>query len=39
MDSKGGEQISTETQQKKKSFKKQIYRGIELEKLLEYPMD
>ena len=34
-----GDQINTETQQKKKTFKKQIYRGVELEKLLEYPMD
>ena len=34
-----GEQINTDTQQKKKTFKKQIYRGVELEKLLEYPMD
>ena len=34
-----GEQINTESQQKKKTFKKQIYRGVELEKLIEYPMD
>ena len=34
-----GEQINTDTQQKRKTFKKQIYRGVELEKLLEYPMD
>ena len=33
-----GEQINTETQQKKKTFKKQIYRGVELEKLIEFPM-
>ena len=40
MASKGGEQINTQEQQKsKKTFKKSIYRGIELEKLLEYPME
>ena len=40
MASKGAEQIDTGAgQQKKKTFKKSTYRGIELEKLIEYPMD
>jgi small subunit ribosomal protein S15e len=39
MASKGGEQIDTGAQNKKKAFKKSTYRGIELEKLIEYPMD
>jgi hypothetical protein len=33
------EQINTENQPKKKTFKKSTYRGIELEKLIEFPMD
>jgi small subunit ribosomal protein S15e len=40
MASKGGEQIDAQgAGQKKKAFKKSTYRGIELEKLIEYPMD
>lgn len=36
-----GEQIDTTAAQqpKKKTFKKSTYRGVELEKLIEYPMD
>ena len=34
-----GEQIDTGAQKGKKAFKKSTYRGIELEKLIEYPMD
>ena len=36
-----GEQIDTSAvnQSKKKAFKKSIYRGVELEKLIEYNMD
>ncbi len=34
-----GEQIDTSAGQKKKTFKKSIYRGVELEKLIEYNMD
>ena len=40
MASKGTEQIDTAQQQKsKKTFKKSTYRGIELERLIEYNMD
>ncbi len=33
------EQVDTNAGNKKKTFKKSTYRGIELEKLLELPMD
>ena len=39
MASKGGEAAQAEAQKSKKAFKKSTYRGIELEKLIEYPMD
>jgi hypothetical protein len=33
------EQVITEASKSKKTFRKSTYRGIELEKLIEYPMD